>query len=70
MRYLQTSMQILARPGSCYGNERTSNMEEIVGSLQQSFLALKNHFTPERRTDAGSNVAQLVIFAEHAVKVR
>ena len=44
-------------------------MEEVVHSLQESFLALKNHFTPERKTDAGSNIAQLVIFAEHAVKV-
>ena len=37
--------------------------------LAKSFAALKEYFTPSRKSESASNPAQLVLFAEHAIKV-
>lgn len=37
--------------------------------LKQSYAALKEYFSLSKRQDSVGNPAQLVVFAEHAVKV-
>ena len=49
--------------------EDMSASNEVRAQLQQSFVALKEYFAPSRREENASNPAQLVLFAEHAVKV-
>jgi len=38
--------------------------------MEQSFAALQEYFSPSRQHENASNPAQLVLFAEHAVKVK
>ena len=38
--------------------------------MEQSFVALQTYFAPSHQRENGSNPAQLVLFAEHALKVR
>ena len=46
-----------------------SMMERQDQKLEESFAALKEYFTPSRQSESSSNPAQLVLFAEHAIKV-
>ena len=41
----------------------------VNADVSESFAALKNYFTPESRSETGSNLAQLVVFAERVLKV-
>lgn len=38
--------------------------------IKQSYSALKEYFSPSKRHQSSGNPAQLIVFAEHAVKVR
>ena len=38
--------------------------------MEQSFAALQEYFSPSRQHENTSNPAQLVLFAEHALKVK
>lgn len=38
--------------------------------MEQSFGALQEYFSPSRQHENASNPAQLVLFAEHALKVK
>lgn len=42
---------------------------EVLQRLQQSLAALKQYFSPSRKQEGIGNLAQLVLFAEHAAKV-
>ncbi len=37
--------------------------------FESSLIALKEYFDPSRQSESASNPGQLVLFAEHAVKV-
>ena len=41
-------------------------MEERI---KQSHAALKEYFSPSKRHQSSGNPAQLIVFAEHAIKV-
>lgn len=44
--------------------------EDLRQRLAQSFAALKEYFDPSRGSEKIGNPGQLVLFAEHAIKVR
>ena len=52
-------MMMSAKPGPIDVHKR----------LEQSHVALKAYFSPGRKQDSLGNPAQLIVFAEHAVKV-
>ena len=47
--------------------EAETNLTDV--GVSKSFAALKSYFTPETRSEIGSNLAQLVLFAERILKV-
>ena len=50
-------------------NNMATEAIPVDADVNQSFVALKDYFTPESRSDAGSNLSQLVVFAERVLKV-
>ncbi len=42
----------------------------MVERIKQSHAALKEYFSPSKRHQSSGNPAQLIVFAEHAIKVR
>ena len=44
-------------------------MPVLQKKLEQSLVALREYFSPSKKQEGIGNVAQLVLFAEHAAKV-
>jgi hypothetical protein len=50
--------------------QKMSSKNVVQKKLQQSLAALREYFSPCKKQEGIGNVAQLVLFAEHAAKVR
>lgn len=46
-----------------------SSMLDNSKQLEQCYAALKEHFSPSRKQEGTGNPSQLVLLAEHALKV-
>ena len=50
--------------------QKKMSSPDVVKRLNQSFSALQQYFSPSRKQEGTGNPSQLVLFAEHAAKVR
>ena len=55
---------------SARASETQPLLQLTEADVQKSFAALKSYFTPATRSETGGNIAQLVLFAEHVLKVQ
>lgn len=67
LNFLPGKFVVMATTCSIHAKKMSST--DVLQRLQQSFAALKQYFSLSRKQEGIGNVAQLVLFAEHAAKV-
>lgn len=61
-----TNSAVVKATGAIY---KMSSKGVLQKKLEQSLVALREYFSPSKKQEGIGNVAQLVLFAEHAAKV-